>query len=50
MIGINPNNEIGKRPVPEDGEPMVDIYNAELARLEKDGKNTWFTAPWLFAE
>ncbi|ETW85861.1 hypothetical protein HETIRDRAFT_309837 [Heterobasidion irregulare TC 32-1] len=37
-------------PVPEDGEPMVDIYNAELARLEKDGKNTWFTAPWLFAE
>lgn len=29
---------------------MVDMYNTELERLKKDGKGTWFTAPWLYAE
>ncbi|KAF8486937.1 DUF89 domain-containing protein [Russula ochroleuca] len=37
-------------PMPADGEALVDEYNAELARLEERGQNTWFTAPWLYAE
>ncbi|OCH91307.1 DUF89 domain-containing protein [Obba rivulosa] len=37
-------------PIVEDGEAMVEEYNNELARLAQQGKNTWFTAPWLFAE
>lgn len=37
------------REIPRDGEP-AEVYNSELQRLEKEGKNTWFTAPWLFAE
>ncbi|KAF7294687.1 hypothetical protein MIND_01005800 [Mycena indigotica] len=36
-------------PIPDDGEPF-DRYNAELQRLADNSKNTWFTAPWLFAE
>ena len=39
-----------RRPIPSDGEALVDEYNAELARLEERGQNTWFTAPWLYAE
>lgn len=38
------------RPIPEDGEAMVEEYNEELKRLEEDQRNTWYTAPWLFAE
>ena len=38
------------RPVPVDGEALVDEYNAELARLEERSQNTWFSAPWLYAE
>lgn len=38
------------RPIPADGEALVDEYNAELGRLEERGLNTWFTAPWLYAE
>jgi hypothetical protein len=38
------------RPLPADGEALVEEYNAELARLEERGQNTWFTAPWLYAE
>ncbi|KAJ3501262.1 hypothetical protein NLJ89_g9417 [Agrocybe chaxingu] len=37
-------------PIPDDGEPHVDTYNSELAALAKDSRDTWFTAPWLFAE
>ncbi|KDQ54505.1 hypothetical protein JAAARDRAFT_196426 [Jaapia argillacea MUCL 33604] len=37
-------------PIAEDGEPLVDTYNSELAQLGKSAKNTWFTAPWLYAE
>ncbi|TFY78242.1 hypothetical protein EWM64_g5774 [Hericium alpestre] len=37
-------------PIEEDGEPLVDEYNEELARLAEDKRNTWFTAPWLYAE
>nr|GAT53691.1 predicted protein [Mycena chlorophos] len=37
------------QPIPFDGEPN-DMYNAELERLAENSKNTWFTAPWLFAE
>ncbi|KAJ6619022.1 hypothetical protein B0H10DRAFT_2027309 [Mycena sp. CBHHK59/15] len=37
------------QPIGDDGEP-ADVYNSELQRLKDAGKNTWFTAPWLFAE
>ncbi|TFK37640.1 hypothetical protein BDQ12DRAFT_685038 [Crucibulum laeve] len=37
-------------PIPADGELHVNVYNSELDILAKDGRNTWFTAPWLFAE
>ncbi|KAG8215249.1 hypothetical protein J3R82DRAFT_8802 [Butyriboletus roseoflavus] len=38
--------------IPSDGDIHrdVDVYNAELARLATTHQNTWFTAPWLFAE
>ncbi|KAF8870637.1 hypothetical protein CPB84DRAFT_1692902 [Gymnopilus junonius] len=36
--------------IPDDGEPSVALYNAELQALAEDKRNTWFTAPWLFAE
>ena len=38
------------RTIPNDGEPYVEEYNDELAKLAQNSKNTWFTAPWLFAE
>ncbi|TRM60293.1 hypothetical protein BD626DRAFT_407754, partial [Schizophyllum amplum] len=34
----------------DDGEPHVELYNSQLEELKKEGKNTWYTAPWLFAE
>ena len=34
----------------EDKEPHAGVYNEELKKLEEDKRNTWFTAPWLFAE
>ncbi|PPQ64905.1 hypothetical protein CVT24_008245 [Panaeolus cyanescens] len=37
-------------PIPEDGEVHVEIYNTELEELKRDKRNTWFTAPWLYAE
>ncbi|KAK7440055.1 Hairy/enhancer-of-split with YRPW motif protein 2 [Stygiomarasmius scandens] len=37
-------------PIPHDGEAHVDLYNSELEQLTKSSKNTWFTAPWLYAE
>ncbi|KAJ7777584.1 DUF89 domain-containing protein, partial [Mycena maculata] len=37
------------QPISPDGEP-AEMYNSELQRLAEDGKNKWFTAPWLFAE
>ncbi|RDB19624.1 hypothetical protein Hypma_013262 [Hypsizygus marmoreus] len=37
-------------PIPADGEGQVETYNLELQRLGEAGKNTWFTAPWLYAE
>ncbi|KAI6102943.1 DUF89 domain-containing protein [Pisolithus sp. B1] len=36
--------------IPEDGEFYVHEYNSELEKLSQAGKNTWFTAPWLYAE
>ncbi|KDR74116.1 hypothetical protein GALMADRAFT_71559, partial [Galerina marginata CBS 339.88] len=36
--------------IPDDGEASVALYNEELAALADDKRNTWFTAPWLFAE
>ncbi|KAJ3519929.1 hypothetical protein NMY22_g12977 [Coprinellus aureogranulatus] len=36
--------------IPDDGEPHAEVYNEELRKLEEDKRNTWFTAPWLFAE
>lgn len=38
------------RSIPDDGEPSIELFNRELAALEAEGKGTWFTAPWLFAE
>lgn len=38
------------RPIPEDGEAQVELYNTELEELKQDKRNTWFTAPWLYAE
>ncbi|KIP06641.1 hypothetical protein PHLGIDRAFT_514562, partial [Phlebiopsis gigantea 11061_1 CR5-6] len=37
-------------PIPVDGEPYVEEYNKDLDRLAEENKNTWFTAPWLFAD
>ncbi|KAH9915315.1 DUF89 domain-containing protein [Fomitopsis serialis] len=37
-------------PIANDGESMAGTYNTELARLTEQGKGTWFTAPWLYAE
>ncbi|KAH6909443.1 DUF89 domain-containing protein [Coprinopsis sp. MPI-PUGE-AT-0042] len=34
----------------EDDEPLSEVYNQELKALESDKRNTWFTAPWLYAE
>ncbi|KAF9238349.1 hypothetical protein BU15DRAFT_88407 [Melanogaster broomeanus] len=34
----------------QDGDIYVDAYNAELAELATTKQNTWFTAPWLYAE
>ncbi|KAI6113627.1 DUF89 domain-containing protein [Pisolithus croceorrhizus] len=36
--------------IPDDGEFYVHEYNSELEKLSQFGKNTWFTAPWLYAE
>jgi hypothetical protein len=44
------STDICLRPIRMDGEAMVDMYNAELERLSSEGKGTWFTAPWLYAE
>ena len=38
------------RKIPDDGEASVAVYNTELQGLADDNRNTWFTAPWLFAE
>ncbi|KAF9264632.1 DUF89-domain-containing protein [Marasmius fiardii PR-910] len=38
------------QPIPQDGEPHVDLYNSDLDRLAKESRNTWFTAPWLYAD
>ncbi|KZP30085.1 DUF89 domain-containing protein [Athelia psychrophila] len=37
-------------PIEEDGEADVEVYNSELRSLAEEGKNKWFTAPWLYAE
>ncbi|KAK0478781.1 DUF89 domain-containing protein [Armillaria novae-zelandiae] len=37
-------------PLPQDGGSHIETYNTELERLAAASKNTWFTAPWLFAE
>jgi hypothetical protein len=37
-------------PIPDDGEPNREVYNKELEELALDNRNTWFTAPWLYAE
>ncbi|KAH9856418.1 DUF89 domain-containing protein [Lenzites betulinus] len=37
-------------PIPDDGEPLADVYNAELDRLAEQKKNTWLTVPWLYSE
>jgi hypothetical protein len=36
--------------IAEDDEADAEIYNSELRRLAADAKDTWYTAPWLYAE
>ncbi|KAF9048020.1 DUF89-domain-containing protein [Hymenopellis radicata] len=38
------------QPIPDDGGAHVATFNTELDRLAALSKNTWYTAPWLFAE
>lgn len=38
------------RTIPEDGEFGAAEYNTALEMLQKENRNTWFTAPWLYAE
>lgn len=38
------------RPIPADGEPSVELYNDELSQLAEKKLDTWFSAPWLYAE
>ncbi|KAL0961202.1 hypothetical protein HGRIS_006170 [Hohenbuehelia grisea] len=38
------------RPIIDDGEAGIEEYNAGLEDLATKNKNTWFTAPWLYAE
>ena len=50
VSGGNRNSRVLGRPLIDDGEPSVRLFNQELAALEAQGKNTWATTPWLFAE
>lgn len=36
--------------ISDDGGASIELYNSELAALEENKQNTWFTAPWLYAE
>lgn len=36
--------------IPQDGDILVAEYNAELESLKQTSRNTWFKAPWLYAE
>ena len=45
----NPITAYGSE-IPEDGEADVDTYNKGLSDLEEKKLNTWFKAPWLYAE
>lgn len=36
--------------IPDDGGLDVAGYNADLERLAEEGKGSWFSAPWLYAE
>ena len=39
------------KPIPDDGGLDIESeYNAVLRGLEREGRGTWFGAPWLFAE
>ncbi|KAG1728237.1 DUF89 domain-containing protein [Suillus lakei] len=36
--------------IPQDGDILIAEYNAELESLKQTSRNTWFKAPWLYAE
>ncbi len=36
--------------IPDDGEALTDVYNAELDWLTEKKQNTWLTVPWLYSE
>lgn len=36
--------------IPQDGDILIAEYNAELDSLKQTSRNTWFKAPWLYAE
>lgn len=52
LLFIIPDTDLIHRSseIPSDGEALDQVFNKELAALAEAGKNTWFTAPWLFAE
>ncbi|KZT54716.1 DUF89-domain-containing protein, partial [Calocera cornea HHB12733] len=37
-------------PIKDDGGSNIELYNNMLSYLELQHENTWFTAPWLYAE
>ena len=39
-----------RRPIIDDNETSIEVYNTELAKLDQNGQGSWFTAPWLYAE
>ena len=39
-----------RRPILDDNEANIEVYNTELAKLDQNGQGSWFTAPWLYAE
>ncbi|KAG8923669.1 hypothetical protein FRC01_012488, partial [Tulasnella sp. 417] len=50
-LTLSPIASFGFRnPIPDDGGPHIELYNTELEKLSANGKGTWFTAPWLYAE
>ena len=47
---LSSDDKTMNRFIQNDGEAGVELYNSELRRLANHRRNTWFKAPWLFAE
>ncbi|KZO91817.1 DUF89 domain-containing protein [Calocera viscosa TUFC12733] len=46
--GISRN--VVMEPIQDDGGSNIELFNSMLSYLEMQHENTWFTAPWLYAE